>query len=94
MVSALSTVYAIEGDDEEVAGNALGQKLASEWSLATALSLLMWYVIALQCLSTLAVARRETNSWRWPALMLVYLTALAYGSSYLTYHLARFAGLG
>lgn len=93
MVSALGTVYALEGDEEQV-GEALGSKLSKEWSLATALSLMVWYIIALQCLSTIAVARRETNSWRWPALMIGYMTALAYFSSFVTYNLARWAGWG
>jgi ferrous iron transport protein B len=94
MVSALATVYAIEGVDKEATSDALGQVLASGWSLATALSLLIWYVLACQCLSTLAVTRRETNSLVWPALMLGYMTALAYAGSFLTYHFAVIFGLG
>ncbi|MGE0615491.1 MAG: ferrous iron transport protein B [Bacteriovoracia bacterium] len=87
MVGALGTVYAIEGEGE-AAEAALGARLATSWSLATALSLLVWYIFAPQCLSTLAVTRRETNSWRWPVFMLVYLTALAYLGSFITYRLA------
>jgi ferrous iron transport protein B len=88
MVSALSTVYAIEGGESEGSAEAaLGEKLAQGWSLATAISLLVWYVLACQCLSTLAVARRETNSWRWPAFMLFYMTALAYLGSFISYRL-------
>lgn len=87
MVSALGTVYAVEGTDDEVVGK-LTEILAHDWSLPTALSLLMWYVIALQCLSTIAVAKRETNSWRWPAFMLLYLTVLAYSGSWVTYRIA------
>ncbi len=95
MVSSLATVYAVEkGERAEGSGGALGQVLAKDWSLATALSLLIWYVLACQCLSTLAVTRRETNSLRWPAFMLLYMTILAYGGSYITYHLALWAGLG
>ncbi len=98
MVSALATVYAVEakGDasSEDAEAEALGGILAKEWSIATALSLLVWYVFAMQCLSTLAVVKRETNSWRWPAFMLTYLTALAYGGSWVTYRLALWAGLG
>jgi ferrous iron transport protein B len=93
MISSLATVYAVEGKNP---GDtvALGKKLSEDWSVATALSLLIWYVLACQCLSTLAVTRRETNSWRWPIFMLVYMTSLAYGGSWLTYHLAKYAGLG
>jgi ferrous iron transport protein B len=54
----------------------------------------MWYILAPQCLSTLAVTRRETNSWRWPAFMLLYMTSLAYLFSFLTYRAALWAGLG
>jgi ferrous iron transport protein B len=92
MISALGTVYAVEGQEDHVA-EALGQKIAKDWSMATALSLLVWYVLACQCLSTLAVTRRETNSLRWPVFMFVYMTALAYGASFVTYHAARWFGL-
>lgn len=91
MVSALGTVYAIEGTDEEVQ-HALKDRLVSSWSLATALSLIIWYIFAPQCLSTLAVVRRETNSWRWPLFMLFYMTALAYLASFSGYQLIRFFG--
>ncbi|MGK5085814.1 ferrous iron transport protein B [Bdellovibrionota bacterium FG-1] len=89
MISALGTVYAVENHEQK-----LGDRLAKDWSVATALSLLVWYVLACQCLSTLAVTRRETNSWRWPAVMLGYMTVLAYLGSFATFHLARLAGLG
>ncbi len=88
MVSALATVYAIEDEDEEKVAASLGERLRADWTLATALSLLMWYVLAPQCLSTLAVTRRETNSWKWTFFMLAYLTSLAYVGSFLTYNLA------
>jgi ferrous iron transport protein B len=91
MIGALGTVYAVEGHG---AGSGLAAALARDWSLATALSLIVWYVLACQCLSTLAVTRRETNSWRWPAVMLGYMTALAYVASFVTYHLAVLAGWG
>ena len=88
MVSALATIYSVEAsedDDEEAVAGRLGERIAADWSLATALSLLMWFVFAPQCISTFAVARRETNSWLWPGVMLVYLFALAYGASWVTY---------
>jgi ferrous iron transport protein B len=94
MVSALATVYAIENQDEEKTANALSDVLKSQWSVATALSLLVWYIIALQCLSTVAVTKRETNSWRWPLFMVGYLTVLAYGLSWATYRIAIYFGLG
>ncbi len=93
MVSALATVYAVEAKEGDVSIS-LGQALVRDWSLATALSLLVWYILACQCLSTLAVTRRETNSWIWPTVMLAYMTVLAYGGSFVTYHLALLAGWG
>jgi len=63
--------------------------IAHTWSLATACSLLAWYVFAPQCLSTLAVVKRETNSWRYPLIMAGYLFALAYLASFITYRVLR-----
>ena len=83
-VGALGTVYAMSAAGNDVAGQ-LEPVIASSWSLATACSLLAWYVFAPQCLSTLAVVKRETNSWRYPLIMAGYLFALAYLASFLTY---------
>ena len=91
-VSALGTVYAMS-TTSDIAG-ALAPVIARSWSLATALSLLAWYVFAPQCLSTLAVVRRETNSWRYPLLMAGYLFALAYVGAFITYHIALALGAG
>jgi len=93
-VSALQTVYAIDaGDDEEAGATALGTQLASRWSLPTALAFLAWFVFAPQCLSTIAVVRRETNGWKWPLFMLGYLFALAYLAAGATFWIATAAGL-
>lgn len=92
-VGALGTVYSLSGAGEDVAGT-LTPVIAASWSLATALSLLAWYVFAPQCLSTLAVVRRETNSWRYPLLMGAYLFGLAYVASFATYRIALLAGAG
>ncbi|MFT3931446.1 MAG: ferrous iron transport protein B [Spongiibacteraceae bacterium] len=86
-VSAMATVYALSAASEDAASQ-LAPILASEWSLATALSMLAWYVFAPQCLSTLAVIRRETASWRTMALAAFYLFALAYAAAFLTYQIA------
>jgi len=91
-VSALGTVYAMSGSTD-VAG-ALQPVIAHGWSLATGLSLLAWYVFAPQCLSTLAVVKRETNSWRYPLYMALYLFALAYLGALLTYRAALAFGGG
>jgi ferrous iron transport protein B len=92
-VGALGTVYAMSAAGQNVAG-ALQPILARGWTVATGLSLLAWYVFAPQCLSTLAVVRRETNSWRYPALMAAYQFALAYLTAFITYRAALAAGLG
>jgi ferrous iron transport protein B len=90
-VAALGTVYAIEGGKE--AADQIGQVLADKWSLATALSLLAWYIFAPQCASTLAVIRRETGSARWMVITFLYMFALAYVASLLTFNLARAFGV-
>jgi len=92
-VGALGTVYSMSAAGQNVAG-ALQPILQHGWSVATGLSLLAWYVFAPQCLSTLAVVRRETNTWRYPLLMAAYQFALAYLTSFITYRAALAAGLG
>jgi ferrous iron transport protein B len=86
-VGALGTVYALSaaGDDVDAA---LRPLIHDSWSLATALSLLAWFVFAPQCLSTLATVKRETNSWRYPLIMAAYLFAMAYAASFVTYRIA------
>jgi ferrous iron transport protein B len=92
-VGALGTVYALSATGADVSG-ALTPLIAQSWSLPTALSLLAWYVFAPQCLSTLATVRRETNSWRYPVIMALYLFGLAYAGSWATYRIAlAFTGL-
>ena len=86
-VSALGTVYAIAASEGDAAGQ-LAPLLAEQWSLATALSLLVWFIFAPQCISTIAAVRRETHGWRWPAVMTAYLFALAYAASFVTYRVA------
>ncbi|SBT03089.1 Ferrous iron transport protein B [Candidatus Accumulibacter aalborgensis] len=85
-VGALGTVYALSATGD--VADQLAPMLAAGWSLATAYSLLAWYVFSPQCLSTLAVVKRETNSWRYPLLMAGYLFALAYGAAFVTYRVA------
>jgi ferrous iron transport protein B len=92
-VSALATVYSIESDDEAETERSLGTQLQGRWSLPTALAFLMWFVFAPQCLSTIAVMRRETNGWKWPIFALGYLFALAYLAAGATFWLATALGL-
>jgi ferrous iron transport protein B len=91
-VSALGTVYSMSASSD--LEGALSPVIAGTWSIATGLSLLAWYVFAPQCLSTLSVVKRETNSWRYPVLMAGYLFALAYVASFATYHIAVALGAG
>jgi ferrous iron transport protein B len=91
-VAALGTVYAIEGGKE--AADQIGQVLAANWSVATALSLLVWYIFAPQCASTLAVIRREAGGWKWMAVTFAYMLALAYVGSLITYTIACALGAG
>ncbi len=91
-VAALGTVYSIGDADSHV--GALATQLAKHWSLATGLSFLAWYIFAPQCASTLGVVKRETNSWRWPIIMFLYMTGLAYLASLLAYHGAVAMGWG
>ncbi|SCK60736.1 ferrous iron transport protein B [Variovorax sp. HW608] len=86
-VGALGTVYALSATGDDVAGQ-LAPLLAGSWSLPTALSLLVWYVFAPQCISTLATVKRETGSWRYVLIMAGYLFGLAYMACWITYRVA------
>jgi ferrous iron transport protein B len=92
-VSALGTVYALSAVGENTA-QALSPIIAQTWSLATALSLLAWYVFAPQCVATLATVKRETGGWKWALVMAGYLFALAYLASFVTYRAAVALGWG
>jgi ferrous iron transport protein B len=91
-VAALGTVYSIEGGKE--AAEQIGQALANKWTLATALSMLAWYIFAPQCASTLAVIKRETGSWKWMAVTFAYMLTLAYVAALITYNVAVALGAG
>lgn len=86
-VGALGTVYALSATGADVAAQ-LTPMIAQSWPLATAFSLLAWYVFAPQCISTLSIVRRETNSMRYPLIMAGYLFLLAYVASFITYRVA------
>ena len=98
VVSTLSQIYAFTGDEEDVKG--LAERLRDErgpdgepvYTLAVALSLMVFFVFSLQCVSTLAVIRRETHSWRWPAFAFAYMFAVAWVASFITYQLATWLG--
>ena len=92
-VASLATTYAVDSDDEAATEDALRDQIALRWTLPTALAFLAWFVFAPQCISTIAVARRETNGWKWPLVMLGYLFALAYLFAGITYWSAIALGL-
>ena len=92
-VSAIGTVYAIDSTDEEAGARSLADRLQGQWPLPTALAFLAWFVFAPQCISTIAVTRRETNSWRWPLFMVSYLFVAAYIAAGVTYWTAVALGL-
>ncbi|HEY7958659.1 MAG TPA: ferrous iron transporter B [Sphingomicrobium sp.] len=92
-VSAIATVYSIDSPGEKAGATKLADKLKHRWSLATALAFLAWFVFAPQCISTIAVTRRETNGWKWPLFMVTYLFVLAYAFAGLTYWTAVALGL-
>jgi ferrous iron transport protein B len=90
-VGTMATIYSIGSVEDEFS---IRDRLAKErdpvsgapvYTLATSLSLLIFYVFAMQCMSTLAVVRRETKSWKWPLVQFVFMTGLAYLGSWLTY---------
>ncbi|WP_372528446.1 ferrous iron transporter B [Piscinibacter sp.] len=90
-VGALGTVYSLSAAGDSVAAT-LSPVIAQGWSLATAYALLAWYVFAPQCISTLAVVKRETNSWRYPVLMAAYLFVLAYVAAFATFRITLWLG--
>jgi ferrous iron transport protein B len=91
-VAALGTVYSISGGGD--AAGQIGHTLAGQWSLATALAFLVWYIFAPQCASTLAVIRRETGGWKWMWVTFGYMLTLAYVTAFATYHIAVALGAG
>jgi ferrous iron transport protein B len=92
-VSSLATTYAVASADDAQTAHALGDQLKAHWTLPTALAFLAWFVFAPQCMSTIAVTRRETNGWKWPGFMLAYLFGLAYLFAGITYWSAVALGL-
>jgi ferrous iron transport protein B len=92
-VSAIATVYSIDSADEQAGAMKLEDRLRHRWPLSTALAFLAWFVFSPQCISTIAVTRRETNGWKWPLFMVSYLFVLAYCAAGLTYWTAVALGL-
>ena len=100
LVSTLSIIYNVGKDENEESESLIGAVRNARrpdgtlaWTPLTALSLMVFFVLAMQCMSTLAIVRRETNSWRWPLFMLGYMTVLAYVGALITYQGGRLLGL-
>ena len=91
-VAALGTVYAVGGAD--ASPTALAATLHHQWTLASGVAFLAWYVFAPQCMATLGVVKRETNSWKWPAVMFGYMITLAYVAALVVYQIALALGWG
>ena len=94
MVSSLATVYAVAAASDDAASEALHGLIAQDWSVATGLSLLVWFIYAPQCISTLATIRRETHSWKQTAFATGYLFALAWLAAFVAYRIAVAMGAG
>ena len=92
-VAAIGTVYAVDHPESDASNRAMLTSLRRRWSLPTALAFLMWFVWAPQCISTIAVTRRETNGWKWPLVQIGYMLTLAYVASGATYWAAVALGL-
>ena len=93
-VSSLATIYSLQFADDDAAAQALTPVITDTWSLATALSLLVWFIYAPMCISTLATIKRETNSWKQVGIATGYLFGLAYLASLVTYQVAVLLGAG
>lgn len=101
MVSTLATIYNVEGEDEDsvTLRQALRQERDPETGMKVytplvAISLMVFFVLACQCMSTVAIVKRETNSWRWPLTMIFYMTALAYLGSLTVFQVGTLMGWG
>jgi ferrous iron transport protein B len=99
LVSTLSIIYNVGKDADESSESLLSairtakrDDGTSAWTPLTAITLMVFFVLAMQCMSTVAVVRRETNTWSWPIFMVVYMTVLAYGAAFLTYQGGKLLG--
>jgi ferrous iron transport protein B len=98
MVGTLNTIYSIEDEGDGI--STLKVKMANDktpngkpiYSALTAISVMIFFALAMQCMSTLAIVRRETNSWKWPSVMFIYMTTLAYLSSFITFQIGTLLG--
>jgi ferrous iron transport protein B len=99
LVSTLSIIYNVDDADDAGSDSLVGAVREAKrsdgtraWTPLVALSMMVFFVLAMQCMSTVAIVRRETNSWRWPLFMIAYMTVLAYLASFITYQGGRLLG--
>jgi ferrous iron transport protein B len=92
-VGSMATIYSVQADNNDTSSlrermlNAKNSQGGKIYTLASGLSLLVFYVYAMQCMATFAVVKRETKSWKWPFIQLIFMGILAYGSSYFIFHI-------
>jgi len=98
-VSTMGTIYGIKDANESIGNASLRERLQEDvdpvtgrhtFTTLTAICLMIYYVLAMQCMSTVAVVKRETNGWKWPAFQFAYMTGLAYAVTFVVYHVGRF----
>ena len=92
-VGTMATLYSVEDNNKMSLREKMQAQVDDEgkkvYTMATSVSLMMFYLFAMQCMSTLAVVKRETKTWKWPIFQFVYMTLLAYSISFITFHLMR-----
>ena len=93
-VGTLATIYSVGSDDEETIKNRMKKEInpvsgVPLFNFASGISLLLFYAFAMQCMSTLAIVKRETNSWKWPMIQLFFMTALAYVVALVVYQFLK-----
>ena len=93
-VGTLATIYSVGSDEEETIKNRMAGEInpitgGKLFTLASGISLLLFYAFAMQCMSTLAIVKRETNSWKWPTLQLIIMTAIAYIAALIAYQFLK-----
>ena len=90
-VGTLATIYSVGSDEEETIQNRMAAELDEDgeplFNLASGISLMLFYAFAMQCMSTLAIVRKETNSWKWPVIQLVVMTLLAYLAAFAVFQI-------
>jgi len=93
-VGTLATIYSVGSDEEDTIKHRMAAEINHQtkeplFNLASGISLLLFYAFAMQCMSTLAVVKRETNSWKWPAAQLVFMSVFAYIVALIAYQILK-----